>query len=168
MIVRTRQDRDVPALAEVLVRVYERDGYPVEGVADPVTWLYPERLLEAWTALIEDQPVGHIAVTEASETDDVTRAWRKFSGSTRHDLAIPVRLFVDPPHRNKGAGELLMAATAKFATLHRYSVAFDVMAKDQQAIQMYERAGCRRIGEITHEHSGGHREPAYVYVAPVG
>lgn len=32
--IRLRRDTNLPALAEVLVRVHIRNGYPVEGVAD--------------------------------------------------------------------------------------------------------------------------------------
>lgn len=37
--VRERQDSDLPVLAAVLERVYARDGYMVEGIADPLAWL---------------------------------------------------------------------------------------------------------------------------------
>lgn len=33
---RPRTDADLPELARILVEVHDRDGYPVEGVADPV------------------------------------------------------------------------------------------------------------------------------------
>lgn len=148
------------------MRVYERDGYPVEGVDRPAEWLYPSRLLTAWTAVFNGQPVGHIAATSAAATDDIMKAWRQFSNSDATRLMIPVRLFVDPPHRKRGAGNLLMSATAEFATRNNFSIAFDVMAKDEQAIRLYERAGCQKIAEIVHEHSGGAREPAYIYTVP--
>jgi hypothetical protein len=34
-VVRPRSEDDLPACAAVLVAVYEADGYPVEGVAEP-------------------------------------------------------------------------------------------------------------------------------------
>ena len=37
VVVRRRQLSDLAELAEVLIRVHARDGYPVEGVDDPDT-----------------------------------------------------------------------------------------------------------------------------------
>jgi GNAT superfamily N-acetyltransferase len=166
IVVRARQDRDIPALADVLLRVHAHDGYPVEGVHAPARWLAPTGLRVAWTAVLAGRPVGHVAVVSPTDTDGVTMVWQREYGHDVARLAIAVRLFVDPSYRHRGAGQLLMAATAEYAALNSYSLAFDVMAKDKHAIRLYERAGCQRIGEILHEHSAGEREPAYVYVAP--
>ncbi|WP_063629953.1 GNAT family N-acetyltransferase [Nocardia sp. BMG51109] len=165
-VVRPREDSDLTELATVLVRVHVRDGYPVEGVSDPQAWLTPPHELAAWTALLDGRPIGHIALTQAAEDDDAAQLWHQTTGRNITELVILLRLFVDPDHRQFGAGTLLMAAAYEHATTHGRAVAFDVMLKDRAAIRLYEKMGCQRIGTITHTHSGDQAEPAAVYVAP--
>jgi GNAT superfamily N-acetyltransferase len=165
-VVRPREDGDLTELAEILVRVHARDGYPVEGVADPRAWITPPRELAAWTALFDGRPIGHIALTQATDDDDAAELWHRTTTRNITELAIPVRLFVDPQHRYLGAGTRLMASVHEYATAHGLAVAFDVMLKDRDAIRLYEKIGCQRIGTITHIHSNDQIEPAAVYVAP--
>ncbi|WP_280255186.1 GNAT family N-acetyltransferase [Nocardia wallacei] len=164
--VRPRERADLTELAKALVRVHAQDGYPVEGVSDPQAWLTPPHELAAWTALIDDQPIGHIALTQASEGDDAANLWQQTTGRSLTELAILIRLFVHPDHRNSGAGTLLMTTAYEYATAHGLAIAFDVMLKDRNAIRLYEKMGCQRIGTVTHTHSGDQAEPAAVYVAP--
>lgn len=81
-------------------------------------------------------------------------------------MAIHFRLFVDPQHRHRGDGSLLIQAPYAFASGRELALAFDVMLKDRDAIRLYERLGCQLLGTIVHEHSDGQAEPAAVYVAP--
>lgn len=164
--IRPRTSDDLPALADVLIKVHALDGYPVEGVADPVGWLTPARTLAAWTAVHEGRPIGQATLTQAAIEDDAARVWREVTGGDVVGLAIPARLFIDPDHREHGAGGALMRAVLEHAENHDLAVAFDVMLKDKAAIRLYEAAGCRQIGTLEHQHSDGGREPAAVYVAP--
>ena len=166
LVVRLRQDADIAELGRVLVRVHDHDGYPVEGVADPESWLTPSREVSAWAALLDDRPIGQISLTRAAADDDAALLWQRATGGDINRLVIPVRLFVDPPHRRLGAGAQLMLAAHSYATGHNLAMAFDVMLKDQAAIQLYEAAGSKRLGVIDHHHSDGKTEPAAVYVAP--
>ena len=59
-----------------------------------------------------------------------------------------------------------MGAARQFAEEHQLSVAFDVMLKDRDAIRLYEKLGCLRLGTIVHEHGGNKSEQAAVYLAP--
>jgi GNAT superfamily N-acetyltransferase len=163
--IRRRQPRDVPALAEVLRHVHAHDGYPVEGVSDPEAWIQPPRELAGWTALLRETPIGHISLTQGSADDDAARLWHQRSGADYGNLAIPVRLFVDPPCRALGAGRQLMLTAYQHAVYLSKQVVFDVMLKDAAAIRLYESLGCTRIGTITHHHSGHLEEAAAVYVA---
>jgi ribosomal protein S18 acetylase RimI-like enzyme len=86
--------------------------------------------------------------------------------SKLQNVAIPVRLFVDPRHRGLGAARQLMAAVLEYAHAHALVLVFDVMLKDQAAIHLYETLGCHRLGTIDHRHSDGLVEPAAVYLAP--
>ena len=166
-LIRPRRADDLDALADVLVRVHAVDGYPVEGVEHPIAWLTPPRQLAAWTALVCDTPVGHIALIKADRDDDAAAVWlRHAPGGELDRVAIPVRLFVDPDHRRLGAGKQLMAAVVEYAHAHALDLVFDVMLKDRAAIHLYETLGFRRLGTIDHRHSDGLVEPAAVYLAP--
>ena len=166
-VIRPRRPDDLGALADVLVRVHAVDGYPVEGVEHPRAWLTPPRQLAAWTALVSDTPIGHIAVVKASRDDDAAAMWLRYApGSEVDSVAIPVRLFVDPKHRRLGAAKQLMAAVLEYAHAHALVLVFDVMLKDRAAIHLYDTLGCHRLATFDHRHSDGLVEPAAVYVAP--
>lgn len=165
--IRPRRPEDIPALAEVLVRVHARDGYPVEGVAQPEQWISPPHELAAWTAEANGVPIGHIALTHAISTDDAAAIWlSQHPGRSPDELAIPARLFVDPEHRRHGAGCLLTEAALRQAVANDLIVVFDVMRKDRDAITLYEALGCRLVGTTEHTHGDGLSEPALIYEAP--
>src|SRR5262245_7276361 len=163
VVVRRRKNDDLAELARVLTRVYAQDGYPVEGVANPRAWLTPPREIAAWTALAPGGPIGQISLTRPADDDDAAILWQRTTGGDISQLVIHVRLFVDPQHRRLGAGAKLMVAAQKYAMVHDLAMAFDVMLKDQAAIQLYEAAGSKRLGIIDHHHSDGQTEPAAVY-----
>lgn len=163
--IRRRTPEDLPALGQVLIRVHLLDGYPVEGVADPIGWLTPPRTIQAWTATYDGRPIGQATLTQASPEDDAARVWHKATGGDVTRLAIPARLFVDPDQRGHGAGGALMRTVFEHADSQGLAVAFDVMLKDHAAIRLYEAAGCVRIGTLSHKHGDGRSEPAAVYVA---
>lgn len=164
--IRERRDDDLPVLAAALVRVHAQDGYPVEGVADPIGWLEHPQALRSWTAVLDEAPIGQVTLTEADPDGDAARAWTEQTGGSAADLAIVVRLFVDPDHRSVSAGRLLMVTALDHARRVGRSVALDVMAKDQAAVRLYERLGGRQIGEVTHHHGDGLTEPAIVLDFP--
>ena len=148
------------------MRVHQADGYPVEGVSDPEGWLQPARELAAWTAHWNGQPVGHVSLTEASPEDDAAKMWVQRGDRSLADIAIVVRLFVDPDHRGRGVGQELMRAAYEHAAGLGKRLVFDVMLKDRQAIRLYEALGCEQLGSIVHHYGDGLEEAASVYVAP--
>lgn len=164
--VRPREGDDLAELAQVLVRVHAVDGYPVEGIANPKEWLTPATELASWTAEHDAKIIGQITLAQATQGDDAARVWRDATGGSIDDLTIPVRLFVAPEYRELGAGRDLMLAAGTYSVTHQRPIAFDVMLKDARAIALYESLGCRRLGTITHRHSGGLTEPAAVYAGP--
>lgn len=164
--VRERRNDDLPALAAALVRVHAQDGYPVEGVADPRSWLDPAHALQSWTALVDDVPIGQVTLTEADPDDDAAATWTRHSGESADRLAIIVRLFVDPGRRKVGAGRNLVETALGHARETGRSVVLDVMIKDRGAIRLYERLGGRLLGEVTHRYGDGLAEPALVFDFP--
>lgn len=168
LTIRPRREEDLPEPAAALVRVHALDGYPVEGVADPEAWLRHPNELQSWTAAEDDQPIGQITLTRAVPEDDAARAWREHTGGDINHLAIPVRLFVDPDHRESGAGRQLMETAVDYARTSELAIAFDVMLKDRATIRLYERLGARHVASLTHQYGNGLTEPAAVYVMAPG
>jgi GNAT superfamily N-acetyltransferase len=164
--IRPRREEDIPALADVLVRVHELDGYPVEGVADPESWLRHANELQSWTAIESGRPIGQITLTIAQPQDETARVWRQHTNKPTVRLATPSRLFVDPNFRNSGAGRLLMETALDFAHAQELAIAFDVMRKDRAAIRLYERLGAQHLADTQHRHGEGASEPAAIYTIP--
>lgn len=163
--IRERHSSDIPALAAALIAVHQEDGYPVEGVDNPTTWLSPGHLLGAWTATLDGQPVGHVALASPGPGDDAARILTELDGTTPDHIAVLGRLFILPSARGHALGlSLAEAATKKANQLHR-RVVFDVMEKDRAAIRMYERAGAQLLGTFNHCYGDALREPARAYVA---
>ncbi len=164
-LIRPRREDDLEALAAVLVHVHAADGYPVEGVADPHAWLHLDRLLGAWTAELDGQPVGHVALTEPGPGDDAAHIWHEHTGTPLHDLAVLGRLFVDPHARGHGLGLHLTHTATQAAREAGRRAVLDVMTKDHDAIRLYETLGWTHFADIDHVHSGGRVQPARAYVS---
>lgn len=164
LLVRPRQDADIPACAQALVATHAIDGYPVEGVADPEAWLRPEGLIKAWVGELHGQVVGHALITEPGPGDAAAVMW--LANHPEERLAVGGRLFVHPHGRGHGLGLKLMEAAGKYCAEAGYRVVLDVMEKDQAAIELYERLGLQRIGTTEHPDGHGNLIPAVCYVSP--
>ncbi|NHA67474.1 GNAT family N-acetyltransferase [Phycicoccus flavus] len=163
-MIRPRTDNDLPALAKVLVEVHAVDGYPVEGVDDPLAWLDLPNAIGVWTAELGGAPVGHVALTEPGPGDDAARLLTEQSGP--EPMAVLGRLFVAPAARGQGLAEQLVnTAMCASAEIQRQLV-LDVMVKDRAAFRLYERLGWRTIGEITHQYGANNVEGALALAAP--
>ncbi|MDA2804446.1 GNAT family N-acetyltransferase [Nocardiopsis suaedae] len=163
--IRERRDDDLASAGQALIRVHETNGYPVEGVSDPIGWLTPENLLKAWVAELDGRIVGHVSLA-SGEGEDAAALWRQQAGSNE-PLAALERLFVAPEARSQGLGDRLVRAAMEEANRIGRRLLLDVMAKDQAAIRLYERLGWRRIGELSHGVPDGSTVPAFGYVAPL-
>ncbi|MGL4178580.1 MAG: GNAT family N-acetyltransferase [Dermatophilaceae bacterium] len=163
--IRPRTDADLPALARVLVEVHATDGYPVEGVADPLAWLTLPGAIGAWVAELDGQPVGHVALTEPGPGDEAPRLYAERHGP--EPTAVLGRLFISPASRGQGLAEQL-ARTAMSAAHDAGRVAvLDVMQKDHAAIRLYKRLGYLRLGLFAHRYGQeSDAEAAISMVAP--
>ncbi|WP_420174268.1 GNAT family N-acetyltransferase [Luteococcus sp. OSA5] len=162
VVIRPRVEEDIQALADVLVRVHAQDGYPVEGVADPVAWLCSDRMLSSWVAELDGEVVGQVMLAEPGDGDAATKIEEQRSGLSGEEISVLGRLFVDPSARGKRiAGNLINAAVDYSEAVGRIPV-LDVMAKDRAAIALYERMGWEKIGTFEHVFRGG-SVPALAY-----
>lgn len=156
---------ELDALAHVLVDVYEADGYPVEGVDDPKSWLELPNPIGQWTALRNGSPIGHVAVLRPSPTDGAPALLEEQQGVNLVDIAVVARLFVAPNARGGGVGNELLGKAERAAHLHGYRLVLDVLDKDRAAIAMYKARGWAALGAIDHPY-GNHRAAAQAFVAP--
>lgn len=166
LVIRPRQDSDLEQAGQALVDVHSTDGYPVEGVADPVAWLKPTGFLNAWVADLDGEIVGHVAVSEPQPGDDAVRLWLEQSDDKIEDIAVLGRLFVKRSARGQSIGEQLARAAVVEMAVQKKRMVLDVMEKDQDAIRLYERLGLKRIGVATHHFGEGQETSAICYVVP--
>ena len=163
--VRVRQSEDLEASTEALIKVHSTDGYPVEGVDDPQSWLMPTGLLRAWVGELGGKVVGHVLITTPQDGDAAAKAWAD-EGNPLERIAVLGRLFVLPEARGHSLGKQLVRATSAYADEQGLRLVLDVMEKDAAAIRLYERLGWRRIGTTSHDSGRGENVPAYCYVSP--
>ena len=76
LTIRERTAADLPAAAAALVEVHRTDGYPVEGVDDPVAWLDSAAVRRAWIAEVSERVVGHVSISEPRSDDAAALLWR--------------------------------------------------------------------------------------------
>jgi GNAT superfamily N-acetyltransferase len=164
--IRERRADDLEAAARALIAVHATDGYPVEGVSDPVTWLQPPTLLHAWVAELAGDVVGHVLVSSPTSGDDAVRIWREQNPNATTSLAVLGRLFLTPEARGRRLGERLVLATTAYAKDRELQLLLDVMVKDTAAIHLYERLGWQRIGETLHRFGQDDQTQAFCYLAP--
>lgn len=165
VVVRPRISADIAQASSALVSVHETDGYPVEGVDDPETWLSPPGLLGAWVAEAGAQVVGHVAVSRAAGEGAVT-LWIDHSGAGEDAVCVLARLFVLPEVRKRAVGERLVRVAERYASDHGLRLVLDVMKKDASAIRLYQRLGWLEIGSISHRFGEGGQQEALAYVSP--
>lgn len=163
-IVRKRKASDLPELSRLLTKVYESDGYPVEGAADPEGWLTPENAIDAWVA-VTDRLVGHILITTSFD-EKAADLLHEHEEIDPRAVGVLGRLFVDPSARGKGVARQLLQACATYAQQKQLTLVGEVITKDTAAISLYEYLGLRRIGEIHHTLENGTSYPALVYTSP--
>lgn len=159
--IRVRTDADLPEAADALVRVHGTDGYPVEGVADPVVWLTPPGLLSSWVVEQDGRVVGQVCVTEPRDEGAVA-LWLEETLGDEEEVAVLGRLFVIREARGNTLGEKLTRTAMEYAEKIGRRLVLDVMEKDRAAMRLYERLGWKPIGSIIH--TG--QVPARAYVAP--
>jgi ribosomal protein S18 acetylase RimI-like enzyme len=166
VVVRERKAADLPAAAAALVEVHRTDGYPVEGVADPIGWLTTTGQIRAWVAELDAQVVGHVAISEPQPDDAAAQLWASQRHGSDDPIAVLGRLFVSPTARGHAVGRRLVEAVQTSARVEGLQLVLDVMAKDSAAIALYERLGWRRIGTTNHDDGRGNTIPAYCFASP--
>lgn len=156
---------DLDALADVLIRVHVQDGYPVEGVQNPRSWLELSDPIGQWTALRDDAPVGHVAMMRPASDDRVPREFALRHGLSISEMALLARLFVDPSARGRSLANRLVGEVEEHARSLKLKLMLEVMIKDRAAIALYESRGWSPVGNVAHVHDLN-TTPALVMIAP--
>jgi GNAT superfamily N-acetyltransferase len=160
--IRPRRDEDLPACAEALFGVHEKDRYPVHWPADPQQWLTPDEMLGAWVAAAGPSILGHVVLTQAGAM--IAEA----VGIPAARLATVARMFVSVDARRGGLATDLLDRAAQAAADAGLRAVLEVDADATGAVAFYERAGWRQVGSGTSDWIGRDGLPAKVrfYMAP--
>ena len=162
--IRRTSPTDAEALANVLVRVHAKDGYPVEGVATPQAWVELNAPIGQWTALNGGEAVGHVALLRPQPGDGAPAVLTQQTGTPMDRIAVLARLFVDPEARGRGIAQRLLDVAENAARQRALVLVLDVMRKDEAAIRLYEHRGWRVLGRIEHSHGESQVAPGVAYV----
>lgn len=166
VLIRPRRESDISAAAAGLVRVYASDGYPVEGVSHPESWLTPAGMIESWVAEISGVFVGHVLISRPMGEEAVS-LWLDQSHDAEERVAVLARLFVLPEARQRSVGGKLMGEAVAYANRHGIRLVLDVLLKDAAAVRLYERVGWKRIGSASHSFGAAQEAAALCFVSPV-
>ena len=147
--IRPREDRDLPALVDLLGAQQAGSGYPVRW---PLPFPVEEFLvrpgeLGAWVASEGARVVGHVSVLHPRDGWEAD-GWRAGTGLGPERLAAVSVLFVDPAVAGRGLGtRLLDTAVERARDVGRVPV-LDVVQEHSVAADLYRRRGWRVIGEV--------------------
>lgn len=167
VLVRVRRDDDLAEAAAGLAVVHVTDGYPVEGVSDPVGWLSPAGMVGAWVAEVDGRVVGHVAVGRGGAGEVAVRMWVERSGADPDQVGVLARFFVVPEARGLAAGTALVEAATADARARGVRLVLDVLTKDTAAIRLYRRLGWTELGPAVHRFASGEVD-ALCFVSPEG
>ncbi len=149
IVVRPREDDDLPRLLEILQRSHELAGYPVRASVVRAEWLAPTTELSSAVAVHDGRVVGHVALhpaagrgRDAGEQVAAER-WSAATGAPVERLAVLSRLVTDGAVRGAGLA-LLDHAVRTAASLRRVPVL--LVSPDADARWFYLRHGWREVG----------------------
>ncbi|MET9022591.1 GNAT family N-acetyltransferase [Actinopolymorpha sp. NPDC004070] len=176
VLVRPREDADLPGCVRLLAEVHERDGYPLIWPEQPVDWLVGPARLAAWVALLDGQVVGHVGLSRCGPGDVAPDLLREREAGDRERDAgdrdrgpRPVvlgRLATDPGARGKGVGTSLVTRAVEYARAHGLRPVLDVVDSDRSAVALYERLGWLRLGSVEQVWGAGRAVTVHCYAAP--
>ena len=146
-------------------RTRETDDYPVGGVSDLGRFLWSDDRIAAWVVEDDGEIVGQVALHDRTGVPAMDMAARA-AGVAQVSLAAVARLVVDPAHRRRGIGRLLLDTAAREAHQHRLWPMLDVVTHHDKAVRMYEDAGWEMLGEVDTDIGGGHTIHELVFLGP--
>ena len=164
--IRPRTPEDLNACIQLLHRVYAVDKYPVHGVSNARAFLTFSHLELAFVAESQGEIIGHVAIGKASDADIAAKLWRTQHPET--EVAVLMRLFVDPEHRGSGISGKLIETAVKWNGERGRRLILFVLEKDPGAERLYRRLGWENFGTGMHWYGEGKGESmeAKCFVSP--
>ena len=152
--IRPRESNDVPLLAAVLLRQQAETRYPLR---DPLPialedFLHSHDAVKAWTAELDDLPVGHVCRTGpvrgfpvAGLLNDVCA---RAHGCPSSELAWVSTLFVAAEARGLGLGRQLMHVVVDDALSCGLYPCLEVLPNHPSAMSLYVATGWRIVHRL--------------------
>lgn len=146
LIIREREDKDLPALAALLEKQQPQSEYPVMW---PLPWPVDSFIkraneLRGWVAEIDGEVVGHVSVTGVNEVqggDKMSAGWEAAHGGVRNEDLRQVSVFFTELERTgSGIGHHLLATASEFALRDGYPV-LDVVKHHPGPVNFYLKRG---------------------------
>lgn len=166
VLIRDKTEADVPPCLELLLRVHERDGYPLPLPRDVPAFLTPDHEAGAWVAECDGRIVGHIALHQGAVDATLAAAQRATALPAEH-LAVVSRLFTDPHLRRAGVGRALLRHATRHAESRGLRAVLDVGKSLAGPIALYESEGWERVEALELRHDDSTILDLWVYVSPV-
>lgn len=145
LVIRERQDNDLPALTALIARQQAQTQYPY-------TWPFPRPIeqflkrpteLHSWVAQLGAQVVGHIAITSVDD-DELGRSWAAAHNARLDELRCVSVFFTDLRIAGHGAGSRLLQQATECALAEGYPV-LDVVAAHEGPTNLYLHRGWQII-----------------------
>lgn len=165
MIIRVRTSRDVAACVAVAKEVHDADGYPRFLPGDFESFLVRPDTINAWVAEEDGIVVGQVSLHRSTMREAMACA-SSYAGVGPENLAVVARLMVAPASRGHRIGESLLETSAEHARGLGYTPMLDVVTSSHHAIELYERCGWTRAGEVRSTLSSGATLDEFVYLCP--
>lgn len=150
-LVRPRQPDDLPALTEALLEQQPLTRYPVRNpLPFPVSeFLHYGDAIAAWTATVDDVPVGHISTTRShtgiNGGDELHKACAAAHGCDVEELMWLSAFFVGTNARRLGVGrELLRTAVDSILESGGFPC-LEVIPVFPAALGLYESTGWTEV-----------------------
>ena len=144
MLIREKSESDTVACVELLLRVHERDRYPLRLPQNAQGFITTEHESAAWVAERDGRIVGHVALHHASG-DPTLGAAQRATGLAADRLVVVSRLFTDPCLRRAGVGRALLRHATKYAESGGQRAVLDVGQSLTAPIALYEAEGWERV-----------------------
>jgi len=165
MHVRARTEADLGGCERIAEQVHGIDSYPVYLETDLRRFLVSSDAHQAWVAEIDGEVVGHVAL-HRSASDEVMSVASEATGRPIERLAVVARLLVSPAFRRRGIGRVLLDTAADAAVALGLWPVLDVVTRYRGAIDLYDKAGWARAGEVRWHLPDGAPLDELVYIGP--
>lgn len=150
LTIRPRRDDDLPALGRALVEQQSASGYPHRDPLPvaPEDFVARAGALATWTAELDGEPVGHVAVLPVradGHEPELARLWSEGHDLPADQLGEIGVYFTATTARGTGVGAALMRAALDDLGARGLAPCLDVVSSGA-AVDYYRRRGWVEVG----------------------